>query len=193
MQNKFALFLDRDGTVNVDMGPGYLNDPTGTKLIGGAGRAIVRAKNAGFAIAIITNQAGVAKGITKEESLPLIHRRLEELIAAEAGVPEFKFDDIRICMHHPDEKCGCRKPETEMLEASIKKLGVDPARSFFVGDKVSDIVCGQRLGMRTILVLTGHGMESQAELREPGLAQPTAVVASITEAVEHAIQWIKKS
>src|SRR5437868_1406728 len=95
-----VLFLDRDGTINVDMGSKeYLSDPSKTKLIPGAGSAILSAKQAGFQIAIITNQAGVAKGKTPKEVLPLIHRRLEELIAEEAGVEEFQFDDIRICMH----------------------------------------------------------------------------------------------
>ena len=90
-----VLFLDRDGTINVDMGSDYLNSPEKTKLIPGAGSGIIKAKKAGFKIAVITNQAGIAKGKTPKDALPLIHSRLEELIAQEAQVEGYHFDDIR--------------------------------------------------------------------------------------------------
>jgi histidinol-phosphate phosphatase family protein len=191
-QGNPVLFLDRDGTINVDMGPQYLNDPDNAKLIPGAGKAIVRAKNAGFRVAIITNQAGVAKGITPRDALPLIHKHLEGLIALEGGVPAFRFDDIRVCIHHPNDRCACRKPEPKNLEESMKDLDADVSTSFFVGDKSSDLLCAQRVGMRSILVLTGHGLETQAEIRDTGEAKPDAIVESLREAVQHAINEVFK-
>lgn len=190
MKNKAnpTLFLDRDGTINVDLGPEYLSDPNRAKLITGAGKAIAKAYKAGFKIVVITNQAGVAKGFTPKESLPIVHRRIEELIAAEAGLEKFKFDDIRVCMHHPNDKCKCRKPETGMLEESIPAVNADLSRSFFVGDKSSDLICGTQVGLRTILVLTGHGVETQAELQETTAAKPVGIVPSLTEAVDLAIR-----
>ncbi|MBI3544098.1 MAG: HAD family hydrolase [Deltaproteobacteria bacterium] len=183
-----VLFLDRDGTINVDIGPLYISHPEQAKLIPGAGQAIVKARAEGFRVAIITNQAGVAKGKTPKEALPVVHAHLEKLIADAAGVAEFAFDDVRVCIHHPDEKCRCRKPETQLLEESIKKLDADPARSFFVGDKSSDLICAARMGVRSILVLTGHGMETEAECRDSTEARPMGVVPTLTEAVELAIR-----
>lgn len=184
-----VLFLDRDGTVNVDMGKSYLNHPDKTLLIPGAGRAILKAKNAGFKIGIITNQAGVAKGFTPKENLPLIHQKLEGLIAREAGVSDFRFDDIRMCMHHPDEKCRCRKPEVQMLEEAIAALNADVKRSFFIGDKETDLLCGDRLGVRSILVRTGNGAEAERLLPTlPKMNHFLGVADSLTEAVELALR-----
>lgn len=183
-----VLFLDRDGTINVDMGPEYLSDPTLAELIPGAGIAIVNAKKAGFKIAVITNQAGIAKGRTPAEALPLIHKRLEDLIAAEAGIENFQFDDIRFCPHHPDEKCRCRKPEIQMLEESIEKLNADIGESFFVGDKDSDIMCANRMKMRSILVRTGHGTQTEIDLDGMTLAGMVGAVDTLTEAVELALK-----
>ena len=179
-----VLFLDRDGTINIDIGPEYISDPSRVKLVPGAGRAVIAAHTAGFRIAVITNQAGVAKGKTPKEALPLVHRQLEKLIAAEAGVPDFKFDDLRVCMHHPDEKCSCRKPETLMLEESIAKLSADVTRSFFVGDKMSDLLCAEEMGVRSILVRTGHGVTTEAELVAAPVAGLAGVVATLSEAVD---------
>ncbi|MEW6056196.1 MAG: HAD family hydrolase [Bdellovibrionota bacterium] len=187
-KNHPTLFLDRDGTVNIDIGPRYINDPKDASLIPGAAQAIIRARDAGFKIALVTNQAGVAKGFTAKENLPIVHRRIEELIRQESGVSRFAFDDIQVCVHHPDERCKCRKPETQMLEASIGKLGTEIERSFFVGDKSSDLICAHRMGMRSILVRTGHGNETAEELSSlPGI-EPVGIVPTLAEAVDLAIR-----
>lgn len=188
MKKNSVLFLDRDGTINIDMGPEYLSDPAKVQLIEGAGKAIIKAKKAGFKIAIITNQAGVAKGKTPKEALPLIHKRLEAMIAEEAGVKDFAFDDIRICMHHPDDKCACRKPGVKMLEEAMEKLHADLGDSFFVGDKDTDILCANRMHIRSILVRTGHGTATEIELDGMPLAGLVGAVDSLTDAVELAIR-----
>jgi histidinol-phosphate phosphatase family protein len=189
-----VLFLDRDGTINIDLGPQYISDPLQARLIPGAGKAIVRAAGHGFKIAVITNQAGVAKGHTPKEALPGIHKRIEGLIAEEAGVSQFQFDDVRVCTHHPDEKCACRKPGVQLLEESIKELNADPGRSFFVGDKMSDLVCASRGGVRPILVLTGHGFETEAELKMAGrdAVKTAGIVKTLTEAVDLAAKLVTR-
>lgn len=192
-ENFPVLFLDRDGTINVDIGPEYVSRPEQLKLIDGAARAIAEARRAGFRIAIITNQAGVAKGKTPREALPIVHRHLETLIAGEANLTDFRFDDVRVCMHHPDEKCGCRKPKTEMLKASMSALGADPARSFFVGDKDTDLVCASRMGIRSILVRTGHGAKTEQEIQGSKEAAPISVVDTLTDAVALAINLVNKA
>lgn len=184
-----VLFLDRDGTVNVDLITEYLSTIEKAKLIPGSGRAIVRARDAGFKVSIITNQAGVAKGLTPKEALPVLHRYFEQLIAAEAGLPEgkFRFDDIRVCMHHPDEKCKCRKPGIQMVEESAKRLNADLSRSFFIGDRETDLACAHAAGVRSILVRTGHGQRTEGLLADIEPVRPLRVVPSLTEAVEFAI------
>ncbi len=183
-----VLFLDRDGTINVDIGPAYISEPSLMKLVPGAGLAIIRARDAGFRIAVITNQAGVAKGKTPKESLPVVHRHLETLIAAEAGLADFKFDDLRACIHHPDDKCRCRKPETLMLEQLIASLDADVARSFLVGDNRSDLLCADRMQVRSILVRTGHGARTEAEIQTTPISRLAGVVPTLSEAVELAIR-----
>jgi len=197
MPNKLrpVLFLDRDGTINVDMGSGYLNTVEDTKLIPGVGRAIVRGQSAGFKIAIVTNQAGVAKGITPRENLPKIHQHLEQLIAVEAQVQSFSFDHVQICMHKPDDLCKCRKPETDMVRWGIEALSADVSCSFFIGDKLTDIICGNRMGLRTILVMTGHGSAEVSQVGKTSVyaefATPTHSVTSLSEAIDIAIGLIQ--
>lgn len=183
-----VLFLDRDGTVNVDKIGDYINTVEETFLISGSGRAIIAAKEAGFLISIITNQAGVAKGVTRAEELPRIHKKLEKLIAEEAGIKAFHFDDIEVCLHHPDKACSCRKPETTMLDRSMEKLKADPARSFFVGDKTSDLLCGKRRSIRAILVRTGHGADTERRLKEGTAShqvKPEIIVDDLKAAVDY--------
>jgi histidinol-phosphate phosphatase family protein len=185
MKNKNpVLFLDRDGTINIDIGPKYVSEPHEILLIPGAGRAIITAVQAGFKIAMITNQAGVAKGFTRADAFPAIHGRLEELIAREGGAKSFRFDDVRVCMHHPDDKCACRKPEIQNLADSIAKLDADLSRSFFIGDKETDLICAKRVGLRSILVRTGHGKKVEAELAKWPEADPCGVVDGLAQAVE---------
>lgn len=183
-----VLFLDRDGTLNIDIGPKYVSEPHEMLLIPGAGKATVAARKAGFKIAMITNQAGVAKGLTRPDAFPAIHRRLEELIAREAGEKDFRFDDIRVCMHHPNDQCSCRKPGHTNLLDSMALLEADPERSFFVGDRETDLICAKRAGVRAILVRTGHGAKVEADLAKWPEADPVGVVDSLAQAVELAIR-----
>lgn len=183
-----VLFLDRDGTINIDLGSTYLNYPKDARLIQGAGRALARARHLGFKTAIITNQAGIAKGITPPENLPLIHKELERLIAEEGNIQQFQFDDIQVCPHHPQEGCECRKPKTLMLQQAMKNLNANLITSFFIGDKLIDLECGERMGMKSILVRTGHGLETEAGLK----ASPTLVPFGIVDSLEEAIAWIER-
>lgn len=177
-----ALFLDRDGTINTNID--YIHSPDLIELIPGSALAIIKAKNAGFRIVVISNQSGVARGLIEKENLPLINKRVEELVAKEASISDFKFDDIRMCLHHPQDGCSCRKPETQMVEESVSRLNLDKSRSYFIGDKTSDILCGDRSGIMPFLVLTGHGLESRAALANITLKQPLQTVPDLAHAVE---------
>ncbi len=161
-----VLFLDRDGTINRDIGT-YVASREQFQLIDGAALAIALARNAGFRIVVITNQAGIAKGIVTPEEVEDIHRHMNELLA-----PSGAFcDQVYYCPTHPeyphpvyDRYSFCRKPETGMVDRAIEEYRlsgyeVDISRSFFIGDKTVDIECGKRAGLRSILVRTGHGEE----------------------------------
>lgn len=152
-----AVFLDRDGTINREVN--YLARPEQLELLPGAAAGLRRLREAGLGLVVITNQSGVARGYFSEEDVARVHRRLQAMLGEHgAGVDAFYF-----CPHHPEgqgayrQVCPCRKPGTAMLERAAADLDLDLERSFMVGDSVSDMVAGQRLGLRTILVRTGYG------------------------------------
>lgn len=153
-----AVFLDRDGTIIEDMD--FLSDPAGIRFIEGAVEALEGLERSGFRLVLISNQSGVARGFFTEETVAAIHGRMSEILG-EHGVV---FSAVYYCPHLPDapvEKyrlnCDCRKPKTGMIRRAVEELGVDPTRSFFVGDKASDLQAGRTAGCRTVLVLTGKG------------------------------------
>lgn len=181
-----TLFLDRDGTINVDLGT-YVSYAKDLRLIPGAASAIIRAHKAGFKVAVITNQAGVAKGITPAENIPQIHARMEELIRQETGESTFRFDNIQVCMHHPKDKCACRKPGNKMVLDAAAKLGTDFSNSFYVGDKTGDLGCAKTSGLTAVLVLTGYGKETLREVKEE---TPEIEPAHVAEDLPAAVDWI---
>ena len=161
-----VLFLDRDGTINQDTGS-YISTKEQLVLIDRADEAIALAKSAGFRIVIVTNQAGIARGIATVEQVEEVNLYLNELLSArDAG-----FDRCYYCPYHPDYPhpdydrfVEFRKPATGMVESAIvdflaEGLVVDRSASFFVGDKTLDVECGKRAGMRSVLVRTGHNEE----------------------------------
>ncbi|WP_449258673.1 D-glycero-alpha-D-manno-heptose-1,7-bisphosphate 7-phosphatase [Chlorobium limicola] len=161
-----VLFLDRDGTINEDIGS-YVTSREQFRLIEGAAEAVALARSAGFRIVVVTNQAGVARGITTIEQVEDVNRYLNELLAAWGT----SYDRCYYCPSHPDypnplydRDAGCRKPEPGMVERAIADFFaegqiVDRSRSFFIGDKIVDVECGLRAGLRPVLVRTGHNEE----------------------------------
>jgi D-glycero-D-manno-heptose 1,7-bisphosphate phosphatase len=147
---RFVL-IDRDGTLNVEKH--YLSDPDQLELYPGAGAAIRRLNDAGFGVAIVTNQSGIARGYFDMARLDAIHARLHELLAAEGA----RVDGIYLCPHGPEDDCACRKPLPGMVEQAVAEHGFDPARAVMIGDKEVDVELGLAVGAETFLVRTGHG------------------------------------
>ncbi|MBF0585826.1 HAD family hydrolase [Prosthecochloris sp. N3] len=182
-----VLFLDRDGTINHDIGT-YVASREQFRLIDRADEAVAAARSAGYDIVIVTNQAGLAKGMVTETQLDDVHSYMNELLARK----EASCDRIYYCPSHPDyphpvyDRFGdCRKPATGMVDRALedyrrKGMEVDLEHSFFVGDKVVDIECALRSGLRPVLVRTGHGEEQ--ECRERGML-PEYVADDLYEAV----------
>jgi len=161
-----VLFLDRDGTINQDTGS-YIASREQLQLIERADEAIALARQAGFRIVIVTNQAGIARGIATRAQVEEVNRYLNELLALKNA----RFDRCYYCPFHPeyphpeyDRFADFRKPATGMVEQAIEEFlaegfEVDRASSFFVGDKTLDVECGLRAGLRPVLVRTGHNEE----------------------------------
>ena len=166
LQTIKVLFLDRDGTINQDTGS-YISTKEQLILIDRADEAIALAKNAGFRIVIISNEAGIARGIATVEQVEEVNRYLNLLLSSK----DASFDRCYYCPYHPeyphpdyDRFMEFRKPATGMVEQAIddflaEGLIVDRRASFFVGDKTLDVECGMRAGMRSVLVRTGHNEE----------------------------------
>ncbi|MGH7274306.1 MAG: D-glycero-beta-D-manno-heptose 1,7-bisphosphate 7-phosphatase, partial [Nitrospiria bacterium] len=178
-----AVFLDRDGTINEDVG--YLDSTARLKLLPGAAEAIRQINQGQLKAVVLTNQSGVARGYYPEERLKEIHEHLETILAEHGA----RLDGIYYCIHHPDEGCLCRKPSVGMLEAASRELSIDLSRSYVVGDKVSDIELAHNAGAKGILVLTGHGINDLAGL-DPSL--PNFVAKDLSEAIRWIIEDVKK-
>ncbi|MCR4435357.1 MAG: D-glycero-beta-D-manno-heptose 1,7-bisphosphate 7-phosphatase [Clostridiales bacterium] len=154
-----AVFLDRDGTINVEKG--YLYKISDFEFIPGAVEGISLLNEKGYKVFIVTNQAGVARGFYTEEDVLILHKWLkDELMKRNANV-----ERIYYCPHHihglgPYKTgCNCRKPAAGMFMNALKEYNVDPVLSFTIGDKESDLIAGKAAGTKTILVETGYGKD----------------------------------
>ena len=128
-----ALFLDRDGVINIDTG--YAHRPEEIEWVDGADKAIRWANKHGLRVVIVTNQAGIGRGYyTANDFVELTDWMLTELGASDAVV-----DAVYYCPHHPDDGCPCRKPEAGMLSEALREWCLDPKASLLIGDKESDL------------------------------------------------------
>jgi D-glycero-D-manno-heptose 1,7-bisphosphate phosphatase len=153
------------------------------ELIPGVGEALRQLRGAGFALVVISNQAGVGRGLFGLTSVYAAMARLREALRGE-GV---ELDAIYFCPHHPDEGCACRKPGTALLERAAEDLQLSLRHSAMAGDKLLDVEAGRRAGGAGVLVLTGHGREEAERLRgEPGAPAPDAVCDDFAAAA----RWI---
>jgi D-glycero-D-manno-heptose 1,7-bisphosphate phosphatase len=158
-----AIFLDRDGTLNVDVG--YLHALDQLELFPWTVDALRLLKRAGFALVVVTNQSGIAQGLIEEGFVEAAHAELQRRLEAEgAGVDGYYY-----CPHHPmgsvaryRAECACRKPRPGMIEAAVRDLDIDAARSWVIGDKWMDVDLGHAVGARGILVRTGWGRFQEA-------------------------------
>jgi D-glycero-D-manno-heptose 1,7-bisphosphate phosphatase len=180
---KRAVFLDRDGTINVDVG--YPRDFAQVTLFPWSAEAVRRINSAGFVTVLVTNQSGVGRGFYSEDELQTLHRRMGRALADQGA----RLDAVYYCPHYEfaadlryRNGCGCRKPAPGMAERAAGDFGLDLAASYMIGDKVEDIQLGQAFGGTPILVRTGYGELSALRLEALGL-RPAAVAAHLLEAV----------
>lgn len=168
-ENRKVLFLDRDGTLNADLGGNdkYVKELEDFIIIPGVLKAVIEAKKRGFLISLITNQAGIGKGLMDVNDLQRVHKALEAKLSEESG-EIFHFDDIQFCPHLPTDHCYCRKPLPGMLVKSAIKLKANLKESIFVGDHLRDMECAKALGIREERVDTvrREDIENRVDLKK---------------------------
>jgi len=141
-----ALFLDRDGTINIDKG--YVYKPEDFIFIDGIIEAIRKYNQDGYLVIVISNQAGIARGYYKENDVIALHKYVDSLLQKSGA----RVDKWYYCPHHPEfgSDCNCRKPKTGMLEQAIAEFDIDVKQSLLVGDKPWDIECGEKMGIKSV-------------------------------------------
>lgn len=188
-----AVFLDRDGTINEEVG--YLNHVSRVRLLPGVARAIRRLNEAGVPVVVVSNQAGVAHGYFPEENLDECTRRVEELLAEQGA----RIDAFYYCPYHPEAKLKryrrhspLRKPNPGMLDRARRDLGVDLSRSFMVGDRPSDIECAKARGLKAVFVRTGYGEGELRWHRGDWKVEPDRIVKTLGPAVSWILRELEK-
>jgi D-glycero-D-manno-heptose 1,7-bisphosphate phosphatase len=175
-----AVFLDRDGTIVEDRG--YLHEPGKVKLIPGAAEAIRRLNEGGFPVVVVTNQSGIARGMYGLTEYTAVQRRLSELLSAHGA----RIDGSYFCPHHPQftGPCECRKPGVKLFRDAAAALDIDLARSWWVGDLLTDVQPAHQLDGHGILVMTGKGNLHQGQARASGVI----VVADLAAAADEILR-----
>jgi D-glycero-D-manno-heptose 1,7-bisphosphate phosphatase len=178
-----AVFLDRDGTL-VEEVP-YLHDPARLVLVPGAGPALAALAAAGYALVVVTNQAGVAHGYYGEAAVARVHHRLRALLAAD-GV---RLDGIWYCPHHPAgvvdgyaRTCRCRKPAPGMLQEAAATLGLDLAASYLIGNHETDVEAAVAAGATPLFVASGRAADSAPVAGVAGFPSLQAAVLAVLAA-----------
>jgi D-glycero-D-manno-heptose 1,7-bisphosphate phosphatase len=151
-QGRRAVFLDRDGVLNVNL-DAHVRSWDEFRFLDGALEAVRRLHEAGWSLIVVTNQSAIGRGLTSAESVAEIHDRMCAAIGDAGGV----VARVEHCPHHPDESCECRKPKPGMLRRGAEAVGASLASSYFVGDHLTDVEAALAAGCRPILVRTGRG------------------------------------
>lgn len=178
-QPRPAVFLDRDGTINIDTH--YLRRPADVKLIPGAAEAIARLNAAGVPVIVVSNQSGIGRGLITRAEYELVSERVDELLAL-AGA---RIDATYICPHAPsattgDPVCECRKPGTLLFRTAAAEHSIDLVRSTFIGDRWRDVSPALALGARGVLVPSPDTSRSDIDRAEAELR----VASTLQQAVD---------
>ena len=161
---KKAIFLDRDGTINVEKD--YIYKSEDLVFEEGTIEALKTFKNLGYILIVVSNQSGIARGYFTEEDLNIFNNNMNEILKKN-GV---EITEFYCCPHHPDgigeykKVCECRKPNNKMIEDAIKKYNIAREKSYMIGDKTSDIGAGLKSNLKTVLVKTGYGLKDMEKI-----------------------------
>lgn len=176
-----AVFLDRDGTINVEKN--YLYRIEDWEWIPGAEDAIIQLNKAGFLVIVVSNQAGIARGLYTAKNVNDLHSHVSTDLMHKDG----KIDAYYFCPHHHEHgenrSCECRKPKPLMILEAARALNIDLKKSWLVGDKFIDVVAGKAAGVKGIHVQTGYGAHELTHLLPecPTVANLSAGVSMIIQ------------
>lgn len=179
-----TVFIDRDGVINENRDD-YVKSWNEFRFISGSREAIAKLTRAGHTIVICTNQAVVARGQASIEIIEDIHRRMVAEIAAGGG----EIAKVYYCPHAKDANCSCRKPRPGMLLRARDELGIDLNDAIFIGDSITDIRAGLAAGVRSILVLSGLGVD-QFRNHHHEANGPYRISMNLKDAVESILQGL---
>lgn len=170
-----AVFLDRDGTIIEDVA--YLRDKDQVHLLPGAAEAIKRLNESGFLVIVVTNQSGIARGLLSRNDYRLAERRVDELLAQDGA----RLDAHYFCPHLPEltGPCDCRKPGALLYRQAAEQFHIDLGRSWWVGDRMRDVLPADALGGRGILVLSGSGQAEAGDVSASRFAQVSDLAAAV--------------
>lgn len=179
-----VIFLDRDGVINEYPGDfKYVTNWKGFKFLPGVKEALKKLNKAGYKICIISNQAGVSKGIFSQGTLDEITQNMLNEIK-DAGAEIF---GVYYCVHRDEDNCSCRKPKAGLIETALKNLGIKElavikeGNCFFIGDTMRDIQTGKSAGCKTLLVFSG---KEKPQNKDNWTFQPDFTAANLSEAVD---------
>ena len=147
-----AIFLDRDGTINVDHG--YVYKVEELELLPGVIDALKLFKEAGFIFIVITNQSGIGRGYYTLEDANKFNKALSKLLANS----NIEITEFYTCPHAPTTICSCRKPSPELINKAIESYNINPSNSYMFGDKKSDIECGENAGVKSFLITENESL-----------------------------------
>ncbi len=157
-----AAFIDRDGTIIVEKN--YLRDPSAVQLLPGAVDGLKKLSSQGYRLFVVSNQSGVGRGLIKLEEHEAVHTEFSKQLEI-AGV---KIEAYFYCLHTPDAKCDCRKPHTALIPKAwppgASGTPIDFKQCLVIGDKLSDLMLASHLNANAVLVMTGYGAKTKAEL-----------------------------
>ena len=189
-RKKPAAFIDRDGTINEQMG--YINHLSRFKIIPGVPEAIRLLNDLGFLVIVLTNQSGIARGYYSIDLVRQIHDLLRKTLKKEANAT---IDAILFCPHHPQGsvpeytmECECRKPKTGLIKQACMDFEIDLTHSFVIGDMASDMELANQAGVKGIMVETGYGLGEIDFI----LPKKQLEITFIAENLLHAVRFLEK-
>ena len=187
---KPAVFIDRDGTINEQMG--YINHESRFRILPRVPQAIRMLNRQGFLVLVVSNQSGVARGYYPLDLVKTLHRLMVTRMREKRG----NIDGVFFCPHHPagsvpefSRDCDCRKPKTGLIEQACKSFEIDLRRSFVVGDMCTDIELAHRAGLKGVLVKTGYGLGEIEYILRHKTTKPVHIAEDLLDAV----RWIVRS
>ncbi len=178
MKKKYAVLIDRDGVINKDLGT-YVRNFEEFKFLPHSVKALALLHARGFTVGVVSNQAGVGKGLMTKEALNEVTARMRRYLKKKGAA----LGGVFYCVHAPQENCPCRKPKTGLFKQAARALGINLKKCYYIGDDARDVRAGTKAGCRVIVVLTG-------KIKKPDLPGITPRRFIVKKNLYDAVRWI---